>query len=122
MKEKQITIPIYNFDITIIHGEPEDVILELEDRHKGLKLSDYVGDQGNHFTLIDNNVGRKFHYLIFYGEAYIITIYHESGHLAWELLESRRCDVSYENQEPLFYIQDYIAEKVLETIKEWNDG
>lgn len=122
MKEKKIFIPIYNFEIVLICGDHVDIVESLNKRHDGLDVTDYVGGSGNHFAVKDNNLKKHIDYLILYGTPEVSTIYHESLHIAWEILKSRFVQVSYDNQESLAYLIDYIAEEVLETLKQWNDG
>lgn len=119
MREKTIFIPIWNYESILIYGTPEDISTYLEDKHKGLDISKYIGDYGNHFKVTDNNLKDSYDYLIIYEGYNNHTVYHESLHLAWEVLNSRMVEVDYDNQEPLAYLMDFISNEVLIQLNEW---
>jgi hypothetical protein len=112
MKETEIIVPIFNYQILLIYGKHEDISPYLKEKHKGLDVSEYVSTQGNHFKVVDNNVRKSYDYLVIYEGCDDTTIYHESLHIAWEILNERLIKVDYDNQEVLAYLTDYISTEV----------
>jgi len=122
MKEKKIFIPIWDGEIILIYGNQEKAYKYIDKKHNGLDVSKYVGSQGNHFKVISNDDSRSYSYLVIYEGYNNHTVYHESLHAAWELLNDRLVEVSYDNQEPLAYLVDYISNEVLIQLNEWSHG
>ena len=119
MKKKEIYIPVWDGEIILIYGNQQEVSEYMDDRHRGLDVSEYVSSQGNHFKVISHDDNKNYSYLVIYEGYNNHTIYHESLHAAWELLNDRLVSVDYDNQEPLAYLTDYIANEVLIQLNEW---
>ena len=122
MKKETIYIPIWDDEIILIYGNQQEVTDYIENKHTGIDVSQYAGDQGNYFKVIDNNRNKNYHYLVIYEQYTNHTVYHESLHVSWAILDSRGVEVSYNNQEPLAYLMDYISNEVLIQLNEWKDG
>ena len=66
MKKKEIYIPVWDGEIILIYGNQQEVSEYMDDRHRGLDVSEYVSSQGNHFKVISHDDNKNYSYLVIY--------------------------------------------------------
>lgn len=115
MKEPIIKIPIYNFEFKFIYGTQEEIFAYFLARFPELK--DELDDFNGRYWVIEKD-NRKYRYFII-REGLEQYIHHEALHAAWEILDHVGVVVSADNDEPLAYLMDYIANEITKKINSW---
>lgn len=116
MIEKKIDIPIFNAQVLLLKGDHIDVECWVNKRFKEANFQNSVYQYGQ-FLRIDT--GEDIFMCIFlYPGSTEEHIYHESLHAAYDILNTLGIDVTPENHEVLAFLMGYIANRILEEIKE----
>jgi hypothetical protein len=117
MIEQEITIPIFNYGVKILYGDTNDIADKLEEYHEGLSCGNERTNKGTYLVVTNKKDGIQYDYMIISDDSDESTIYHESLHLAWEVLDRIDIEISPDNHEILAYLQEYIAKEVINIIK-----
>lgn len=116
MIEQEITIPIFNYGIKVLYGNTNEIADKLENYHDGLSCGNERTNKGTYLVVSDKKTGMQYDYMIISDDGDESTIYHESLHLAWEILDRIDIEINSNNHEVLAYLQEYIAKEVINII------
>ena len=119
MKETTIKIPIFGAEIILIYGTYEEIHNEVEETYPDL-VGEMNNFDGRYWVIEQGETITR--YLIICNGYKVGIIYHESLHAAYDILHTCRVVIDATNDEPLAYLMEYIAERILEELKIMDHG
>lgn len=115
--------PNYKFKVPIFYDSQVLVFfdkkkfmswLDKETTHPSSKV-EYVGGYSMWNTLKDET-----HFAVYTPPHCIPTIYHESLHIAWYILDNHGVTVDAGNHEALTYMQGFVAKRIIKAAEKYN--
>lgn len=120
MKEKEILVPVFNAQILLFYGEHVDIESRINERFAGINYENNLFQFAQYMPV---NTGEDIYLCIMlFPESSTEHVYHESLHASYDILDKLGIYVTPDNHEILAYLMGYIANTILETLKQWKDG
>jgi hypothetical protein len=116
--------PDYKFRVPIYHDSQiylffdERRFKEFVDKNTAYNV-DKIGAINGYSMWNTNNT--QTHFAIYTVPTCTSTIYHESLHISWWILENHNVKIDEDNHEALTYLQGYIAEEIIKRSKKYLD-
>lgn len=111
---KEVEVPLYDQTL-IITNDFEKLLKHLARKYKIIWDYDPVGQAGFVTKFENPDTGASLIILCSINDLQTIT--HECVHAAWGVLETVGIEVSFENQEPLAYLTDWIFQATIKAFK-----